>query len=321
MKEPGPIVERIEREAGVENLVEILAERLSPTDLQSLLLEVFRRRAGETSPSRVLERYLANKLVGPSDLDAVESANLVRVAFSLLPPGFEALELSPVAPLGTVNALATLDQNRVLAAIRNTEVVSDSTNVLALECAARRRQLLREQGTARERVDLCASHRLLRPETVETPEFRPHFRLLALCSAGRDEGSHRFELATLLDHLGFYLRLVKTVAAERERDIRLEVSLTELGGPDRGTLEREVLVPLSGAAPEADLGFDPDREEGRAYYQGMCFHVHAVDPNGKRWQLVDGGFTDWTQRLLSDRKERLLISGIGTDMVHRALGA
>jgi len=34
------IVERIEREAGAPGLVSLLAERLTPTDLQSLLLEV-----------------------------------------------------------------------------------------------------------------------------------------------------------------------------------------------------------------------------------------------------------------------------------------
>ena len=39
------IIARILREAGVPELLEVLAERLSPTDLQSLLLEVYRRRA------------------------------------------------------------------------------------------------------------------------------------------------------------------------------------------------------------------------------------------------------------------------------------
>jgi hypothetical protein len=29
--------------------------------------------------------------------------------------------------------------------------------------------------------------------------------------------------------------------------------------------------------------------------------------------LIDGGFTTWTQLLLSNRKERLLISGLGTE--------
>ena len=45
------------------------------------------------------------------------------------------------------------------------------------------------------------------------------------------------------------------------------------------------------------------------------FHVHATTADGARVQLVDGGFTDWTQRLLSDRKERLLISGVGSELL------
>jgi hypothetical protein len=39
------ILGRIERETGVADLVALLAERLEPADLHSLLLEVYRRRA------------------------------------------------------------------------------------------------------------------------------------------------------------------------------------------------------------------------------------------------------------------------------------
>jgi hypothetical protein len=42
----------------------------------------------------------------------------------------------------------------------------------------------------------------------------------------------------------------------------------------------------------------------------MCFWVHRED-----MQLADGGFVDWTQRLLGDAKERLLVSGVGSDRV------
>jgi hypothetical protein len=31
--------------------------------------------------------------------------------------------------------------------------------------------------------------------------------------------------------------------------------------------------------------------------------------------LVDGGFTDWTRRLLSNAKERLLVSGMGIELI------
>jgi len=33
--------------------------------------------------------------------------------------------------------------------------------------------------------------------------------------------------------------------------------------------------------------------------------------------VADGGFTDWTARLLQDKKERLMTSGIGTEFVCR----
>src|SRR5712691_5497546 len=49
------IIERIERDAGVQNLADILAHRLAPTDLQSLLLEVYARRAKKREP-RILLR-------------------------------------------------------------------------------------------------------------------------------------------------------------------------------------------------------------------------------------------------------------------------
>jgi hypothetical protein len=39
------IIARIEREIGIPGLVAALAERLTPTDLQSVLLEVYRQRA------------------------------------------------------------------------------------------------------------------------------------------------------------------------------------------------------------------------------------------------------------------------------------
>ena len=45
------VVERIEREAGVPGLVSILAERLSPTDLPSLLLEVYRLCSSRLQPT------------------------------------------------------------------------------------------------------------------------------------------------------------------------------------------------------------------------------------------------------------------------------
>jgi len=35
----------------------------------------------------------------------------------------------------------------------------------------------------------------------------------------------------------------------------------------------------------------------------------------EEWEIADGGFVDWTQRLLGNRKERLLISGFGLELL------
>jgi hypothetical protein len=43
--------------------------------------------------------------------------------------------------------------------------------------------------------------------------------------------------------------------------------------------------------------------------------VDARNRAGDEFPLVDGGFTTWTQQLLSNAKERLLISGLGTELL------
>lgn len=105
------IVERIEREAGVPGLVTILAERLAPTDLQSILLEVYRLRSSQLRPSAVLSNYETNRFVRPSAASPTQLASWEQVAFSQLPQEFEPLALSPVCPLGTNSVVASVAQD------------------------------------------------------------------------------------------------------------------------------------------------------------------------------------------------------------------
>ncbi len=91
----GRIIERIERGKSVPNLVNVLAERLDPTDLQSLLLEVYRRRAAQVTPSRLLDRYERDRFARPSDLAPNTLLDLERPAWSLLPDAYRADQLAP----------------------------------------------------------------------------------------------------------------------------------------------------------------------------------------------------------------------------------
>jgi hypothetical protein len=312
------LIRRIEREAGVTGLADALT-KLSPTDLQSLLLEVHRRRARRLAPDDVLRQYASNRFVRPSPVDPGALLALDRLAFEVLPTGYERIEVGPVGPLGATAVLAPVHQNWMVSTVRNTEVVGDSTIMLALECARRRRSL--EARRSRSPVRLCSSHRVMRAQAYDDPNLRSHFRLIALCAAGRDLGGHRFETEHLAEQIGFYLHFI-TAAAEAGLAIdALRVSLTHLvDGVGMDQLEEQVVGPLSSRFPAVGFAFDRERRQGPGYYIGACFAVHVGKGGSRGAALVDGGFTDWTQRLLSDRKERLLTSGVGTEALQGMFG-
>ncbi|MGI8588526.1 MAG: hypothetical protein ACR2M0_12700 [Chloroflexia bacterium] len=314
------ILDRILRESGMPALLEFLGERLARTDLQSLMLAVYGRRAVRQTPSRVLDQYAQNRFVGPATVSLRAIAAVDSLALAHADPLFEALDLAPVCPLGTVAALTGLDQNRIVSTARNTEVVSDSTNVLALECALRRRAARRQTPRDDGWVRLCTSHRLLRAQYYGQTTWRSHFRLFALCTAGRDSPAARFECAALAEHLGFYLALMAALPTlgYELRDIRIVV--TDLGA-DRAALEQEVFGPLAARLAGVEFEFDPEQTSGRGYYDWLRFHLYATDAAGVAHEIGDGGFTDWTQQLLSDRRERLLISGISTERICELFGA
>src|SRR5262249_737306 len=148
---------------------ELLARDLPGTELHSLLLEVMHERAAARTPADVLARFAHDRFVTPAPVDqralvAIDAAMLAAAA------EFEALELSPLAPLGTCSTMALTDQHRVVSATRGLEVCSDPTNVLALECAQR----LKRGGP----VHLATSQRVVRAQPApDKPGFAQHFRI------------------------------------------------------------------------------------------------------------------------------------------------
>lgn len=307
------IVERIEREVGIPGLVQILAERLSPTDLQSVLLEVYRLRASHLRPADVLSSYQNNRFVHPSTVSPLSLFQWEWIAFANLPADFQLIALSPVCPLGASSAIAQLDQNWSVTTIRNSEVVSDSTNVLALECAFRRRELRKANPKSIIPVHLAASHRMLRAQNYQNPRLSSHFTALVLCSAGRDLGNLRFEVTTLGLHIQFYLRALRAYLGPY---IALKLSITDFSSKDdKAQLDDQLLAPIRSEFERVDCVFNDSRTSGQGYYMHLCFHIHATTPSGQQLELVDGGVVDWTQKYLGSVKERLVISGIASERV------
>jgi hypothetical protein len=307
------ITDRIERELGIPGIATLLAERLEPSDLQSLLLDVYRQLAKRRSLSSMLADHTTNRFVRPSAFSPVELLEWDRVAFSTLPAEFDAVELSPVCPLGASAVMGGLAQDRAVSTIRNTEVVADSTNVLALEAATRRRALKHAEPRSATAVHLAASHRLLRAQHYTDPKLSSHFRVFSLCSAVRDRGGFEAEADVIGVHIGFYLRAMGSFLGSV---VRLRVLLTVLdSSPMLADASELLLERLRGEHPGLSAQLEPTRTAGREYYRTLCFWIFGDTDSGEVMHLADGGCVDWTQRLLSDAKERLVISGVGSDRV------
>jgi hypothetical protein len=265
-----------------------LVEGLSPSDLQTVLLEVSRRRAEKVTPARVLDRWRHDRFVQPSVVDPRDLVRTQARLWELLPARFAGVELSPVTPLGTCSAVATVNQNKVLGTIRNTEVSSDPTNVLALEAAVRRR-------AGQPRVDLATCQRVVRAQAVDGPGMFAHFQLFALVSSARDTGSGRAEAEMLIDHLSFWNDVLGA-------DARFTFTTFT---PD---VVRERIDDTVRPAVKAELHEDAERRQGSQYYAGTAIGIGVGDA-----EVGDGGFTRWTADLLGDAKERCLISCISTE--------
>jgi hypothetical protein len=306
------ILERLVAATGIPDLVEVLSERLSSPDLNSLLLEVFAQKTAQTSPADLLRAYRQNRFVRPAEVDAVGFSEFcLEWLKSAQVAGFQAIQLSPLSPLGTCSALATVHQNKVLSALRGTEVVADATNALALESAVRRQA----QGFPSAPMHFSVAHRHVRAQEVPpVPGFSAHFGILGLTSAGRDVGNFDFEKENLWRHIGFYKNYFEEKLGLAPVKIRLK-SLGEAGEENR--LFQSVLAFLQNAEPDWEIEVVECKQSEQEYYRRLQFKILIPASLGSELEIADGGFTDWTQRLSNNRKERFLISGVGLELLFK----
>ena len=307
------ILSRIKKKSQVPDLISALTDRLSLPDLQSLLLEVYSQRVQKLSPAYLSRQYSQNRFIQPAVGSPSKLIELDLLAFSLLPSGFLTIELSPLCPLGTSAIIAPVDQNNIVTTIRNTEVCSDSTNVLALECARRRLSILEITAGSPEKIKLCASHRVVRAQTFNEPGAYAHFKLLALVTAGRDEGSFRFETESLLEHIEFYITLLLESSSLELKIQDIRVYIINLEKNVRDILEKTIVIPIRSKYQNIKIEFKEAPSDVRDYYSKVRFQIFIRNSEGTDFLIVDGGLTDWTQKIMSNRKERLLCSGLGTE--------
>lgn len=283
----------------------------SPSETTPALLELVAEQARRRRPAALLEQRRRDRYVEPSALDLRLAHRLDGLALAAAAE-FEGLLLSPVAPLGACSVVAPTSQDRTLSTVRGTEVVSDPTNVLAIECATRHRA--GERGPIR----LCTIHQVVRAQPLPPgPGFSRHFRLFALGTSGPARGADAFEVEAFAAHLAVYQRLFDACA---ELGAHLPGRrIVVHAGADAATLGDRVAEALAAAAPTAEL-----RRAGPAgaYYHGVraLYGAHSAR-TGDFVPLVDIGRFEWVARLTSNRKLRYVASGCGLQLIPALFGA
>ena len=282
---------------------ERLASGLAGTALQSLLLEVMQVRAAARDARELVAQYGRDTFCMPA---AVDLRDMLAIDAQLLAAAdaFEAIELSPVAPLGACSVVGPTDQHRVLSALRATEVVSDPTNVLALECARR----LRTQASPAHH--LATSHRVLRAQPVpRLPGYAQHFRLFALASGGLERQDHAFTVDTVAMHVRTMLDGLARLEALGHAVGRRRVEIL-------ATPERQALGDRLAKVLDADHG-----TLDHPYYSGgLRYRIWVTAPDGTEMPLADGGTFDWLGRLAANRRAVFVASGLGSQSIALRFG-
>jgi ribosomal protein S18 acetylase RimI-like enzyme len=282
-----------------DTLVDLLTHRLASSELSALLIRVMSARAADREPAKLLQQWQRDRFVAPTMVDPHAQLALDQILFAEA-RGFEAIELSPLAPLGTCSAVASSSQNRIVTTIRGSEVVSDPTNVMALESARR----LRADST--RTVRLAASHRCVRAQSFPAgPGMAAHFRLFCLTSAGHEIEDHGFVVGALIEHIRFHLHAIGRIRGQEQPATGLVLRL--LAVPSRAHL----LSRIANAVSTADLRI----EQGELisnYYDGLRFKIDVAGPSGEPINLCDGGAFDWVARLTANRKMVFVTSAMGS---------
>jgi hypothetical protein len=298
------------KDAGVDASVhDALATQLKGSALRSLLLSVAQRRAMARGPSDVLQQFEQDRFVG---IAPVDQRTLRRLELTLLEvaDAYDAVELSPVAPLGTCVAVAPGSQNRIVSTMRGTEVVSDPTNVLAIECARR----LRADPAAT--VRLATAHRCVRAQSVPAGRgMAAHFSMFCLATAAHETADQAFAAGALAEHMLVYLSALERLENAGYRFGHRKVRL--LSTPACVQAARRIEQQLRARHPALAV---EHQALTSAYYDGLRFVIDmsdvsdAIGAPARPTPLIDGGAFDWVGQLAANRKFRYVASAMGTQL-------
>lgn len=298
------ITNRILKNLGDEELLDKLLS-LPKSDLNSLLLELFKKQANVISPTELLKAYHSSRFSVPSEIDPVEYRSL-EVALLTLAKEMKITNilLSPSAPLGSCSVFGCVDQYNVISAVRKLETLSDPSNMLAIMIADKLKNKL-----ANNQVPLhyATTTRVIRTQNFTDKFSYAHFGIFCIVSSGKDSGSYVCEKELLVKHLTYYKKLFL-----EKFNARLSVVLRKRSGyTDNDGFFIRMTKLVKNELPDIPISFDLEHEDNQ-YYKGINFVIY-MERNDEKIAIGDGGFVDWISKMIGNKKERCLISGIGID--------
>ena len=299
------ITDRVLTKLGDKKLIEKLLT-LPKSDLNSLLLEVFKEQAKNIAPTDVLKAFQINRFSVPSELDPVAyhifESELLSLAREL---EIEPMLLSPSAPFGSCSAFGCVCQNNIVSASRGVEILPDPTNMLAVIIAER---LKNKESNNHSPLHFCATARVLRANPIPPIKgYYSHFGIFCIVSSGKDSGSYICEKTLLVKQLSYYRKILID-----KYNSRLSIVLRKRGGyADNAGLFDTMTELVKNELPDVPISFDLEHEDNN-YYKGINFNLY-MDRDNEKIEIGDGGFVDWINKMTNNKKERCLISGIGLD--------
>lgn len=211
----------------VNDLIDMPFNSLNP-----ILIDVYNQKAQRVTPNKLLTAYENNlDFFGPSSFSQKELHAFKDNFYAILPEKFETLQLSPIGPFGTCAAITKLSQDMRLTTIKNSELISDSTTILALEASSRRKKYMKNDETRYKEVNLSTFHRILRMQHFDkTKGYMQHFDILSMLTAGKVKGKNNYVAEKIYEHIKIWINFIKKLNENGYffKDILISFSHVEL---------------------------------------------------------------------------------------------
>jgi len=354
-----------------------ILKSIPPHVLTSALIYYYKNKVDTTTPNKLLKDYeMKSNFFRNSKISLRESANNTLLFLDCLPNTYNAVDLSPISPLGSNSIITSISQNNVLSTIRNSEVCADPTTALVLEACLRRKESRKKENNE---INMATVTRVVRMQKFDNPHFLQHFSLLALASVYYTKFDRIESYKKIIEHISIYIdflfhmntkdysikdielllssiqiqqEIINTLPANKQQELKrhslddcydffvennidcpsiiysediINNICTKIFSIDKQhnfscfikMIFNDIIYDLKAKYPDIKIGFDLSRKAGMGYYKDICFHLNAKNNNGETYTLADGGEANWGALLLSDMKERTIVSGLGLEITQQ----